>query len=73
MKKKLEGHEMFPEYDFRGAVRGKYVARFAGGSNVVLLHDDVMRKFPDSESVNNALRIWSRAESESVKLERKRA
>jgi hypothetical protein len=29
--------EMRPDYDFRGGVRGKYAARYAGGTNVVLL------------------------------------
>jgi len=48
--------EMRPEYDFRGGVRGKYVERFAGGSNVVLLDPDVAEMFPDPESVNRALR-----------------
>lgn len=44
------------EYDFRGGVRGKYAARYAEGSNVVLLAPDVAAHFPDSQSVNEALR-----------------
>jgi hypothetical protein len=48
--------EMLDEYDFRGGVRGKYVGRFAKGSNVVVLDPDVARVFTDSESVNQALR-----------------
>ena len=44
------------EYDFSAGVRGKYAARFARGSNVVVLDPDVARVFPDSEAVNSALR-----------------
>jgi hypothetical protein len=48
--------EMLDEYDFSGGVRGKYVSRFAKGSNVVVLDPDVAQVFSDSESVNQALR-----------------
>ncbi len=43
------------EYDFKGGVRGKYAARYAKGSNVVVLSPDVARVFPDSASANRAL------------------
>jgi hypothetical protein len=48
--------DMLDEYDFSKGVRGKYVQRFAEGSNVVVLSSDVAEVFPDSESVNEALR-----------------
>lgn len=48
--------DMLDEYDFSGGLRGKYVNRFAEGSNVIVLDPDVARVFPDSESVNQALR-----------------
>ena len=48
--------EMLDEYDFSGGVRGKYVGRFAKGSNVVVPDPDVAQVFTDSESVNQALR-----------------
>lgn len=48
--------EMLDEYDFSGGVRGKYAARFARGSGVVVLDPDVAQVFSDSESVNQALR-----------------
>lgn len=48
---------MLPEYDFSGAVRGKYYERYRQGTNVVLLEPDVARAFKDSESVNRALRL----------------
>ena len=45
------------DYDFSQGVRGKYVQRFAQGSNVVVLSPDLADMFPDSEAVNNALRL----------------
>jgi len=48
--------DMLDEYDFSGGVRGKYVNRLAKGSNVVVLSPDVASVFPDSDSVNEALR-----------------
>ena len=48
--------EMRPEYDFSGGVRGKYVDRYRKGTNVVLLDPEVAAAFPDSTSVNDALR-----------------
>jgi hypothetical protein len=47
---------MRDHYDFRGGVRGKYAARYAEGTNVVVLDPDVAEMFPDRESVNQALR-----------------
>ena len=43
------------EYDFSNGVRGKYAGKFAG-SNIVVLAPDVAKTFPDSKSVNAALR-----------------
>jgi hypothetical protein len=50
---------MRPEYDvseLKGGVRGRYVARFRAGTNLVLLSPDVAAYFPDEQSVNKALR-----------------
>ena len=47
---------MRDHYEFRGGVRGKYAARYAEGTNVVVLDPDVAEMFPDRESVNEALR-----------------
>ena len=44
--------------DFRGGVRGKYLARYRAGTNVVLLDPDVAEVFQDSASVNRALRAF---------------
>jgi hypothetical protein len=48
--------EMRDEYDFRGAVRGKYFERYRQGTNLVLLEPDLAKIFRDAESVNLALR-----------------
>jgi len=47
---------MRAEYDFSGGVRGKYVDRYRRGTNVVLLDPELAEAFPDSKSVNDALR-----------------
>ena len=55
---------MRPEYDLsklKGAVRGKYFARYQTGTNLVLLSPDVAKHFPDEQSVNSALRTLIRA------------
>jgi len=56
-KNVLADDEMLPEYDFRGAVRGKYYERYRQGSNVVLLEPDVAAAFPTAQAVNRALRL----------------
>ena len=58
-KRTNEVAQMRAEYDFdySKAVRGKYYKRLLkGGSNVVILDRDVAKAFPDSASVNKALR-----------------
>lgn len=60
MKPKLKiksEDDMLPEYDFRGAVRGKYYERYRQGTNVVLLDPDVAEVFRDAAAVNSALRL----------------
>ena len=61
MKPKRTNHvaQMRAEYDFdySKAQRGKYYKRLLKeGSNVVVLDRDVAKAFPDSASVNKALR-----------------
>jgi hypothetical protein len=59
--------EMRAEYDFSTGVRGAYTDRYRSGTNVVLLDPDLAVAFPDSKSVNDALRalvaIAARTES----------
>jgi len=47
---------MRPEYDFSAATRGVTAARYAEGANVVVIDPEVLDVFPDSGTVNNALR-----------------
>lgn len=54
--KKKRAPDMLDEYDFSEGVRGKYAKRYAEGTNVVVLAPDVAEFFPDSDSVNAALR-----------------
>ena len=57
MKHKAEHDDLLPEYDFSGAVRGKYYERYREGTNVVLLEPDVAAVFRDSAAVNETLRM----------------
>ena len=52
--------EMRPEYDFSHGVRGKHYQAYQAGTNVVLLEPDIAAVFPDSASVNQALRLLVR-------------
>lgn len=42
--------------DFKRGIRGKYVAAYRRGTNVVVLDSDVAAAFRDDKSVNDALR-----------------
>jgi hypothetical protein len=47
------------EYDLtklKGGVRGKYYQRALAGTNLVLVEPDLVKAFPDANSVNRALR-----------------
>ena len=51
---------MRSEYDFSKGVRGKHAARYAEGTNVVVLEADVAREFRTTEQVNETLRAVSK-------------
>jgi hypothetical protein len=58
-EKRKPTDELRREYDLsklKGGVRGKYLAHYNAGSNLVLLSPDVAEHFPDDRSVNSALR-----------------
>lgn len=55
-KPKVERDTIRAEYDFSAAVRGVTAARFARGTNIVAVDPDVLDVFPDSATVNAALR-----------------
>jgi hypothetical protein len=62
--------EMLGDYDFSKGERGKYAKRYAEGTNVVLLEPDVAAVFPDSASVNDALRSLVQLARKSTKTVR---
>lgn len=48
------------EYDLsqlKGGVRGKYYRQATAGTNLVLVEPELTEVFPDTESVNRALRL----------------
>jgi hypothetical protein len=47
---------LLPEYDFSKAARGVTAARYAEGTNVVVLDPELRELFPTSDAVNDALR-----------------
>src|SRR3990172_2837198 len=66
-------NDLLPEYDFTGAVRGKYYERYRQGTNVVLLDPDVAAVFRDSAAVNDTLRrLVSLAEAKVAAQESRR-
>jgi hypothetical protein len=46
---------------------GKYAQRYAAGSNIVRLDPDVAEIFPDSDSVNKALRTLIKISRQTTK------
>ena len=55
-----QADELRPEYDLsklKGGVRGKYYGRALAGTNLVLIEPDLANVFPDTDSVNQALRL----------------
>ena len=49
--------DMRTEYDFSGGIRGKYAGHYSHGTNLVVIEPDLVKVFPDSKSVNEALRL----------------
>jgi hypothetical protein len=57
---KKNNNELRPEYDLsklKGGVRGKYYKKATAGTNLVLIEPELANVFPDTESVNRALRL----------------
>ncbi len=55
-----QADELRPEYDLsklKGGVRGKYYQQALAGTNLVLIEPELADVFPDTESVNRALRL----------------
>jgi hypothetical protein len=56
-----------PALDFSKGVRGKHFNRMQQGTNIVLIPPDLLDTFPDSESVNEALRSLKKIATRSAK------
>jgi hypothetical protein len=57
---KKNSNDLKAEYDLsqlKGGVRGKYYREATGGTNLVLIDPELANVFPDTESVNRALRM----------------
>jgi hypothetical protein len=64
-----------PEYDLsqlKGGVRGKYYRQAVAGTNLVLIEPELTDVFPDSESVNRALRLLADAAKAAATRTRRR-
>lgn len=60
-KAKIKDDEMRAEYrreDLGPLIRGKYAAQYAKATNVVVIDPNLTKIFPDSASVNAALRSF---------------
>jgi hypothetical protein len=67
--------ELRPEYDLsklKGGVRGKYYKRAVAGTNLVLIEPDLTKAFPDTDSVNRALRTLLDAAGMATRPARRR-
>lgn len=69
MKKAVEPDPLAPRpnLDFSKGVRGKYSNLMKQGTNIVLIAPDLLDTFPDSESVNEALRSLKKIAVRSAK------
>ena len=66
--------ELRAEYDLsllKGGVRGKYYQQATAGANLVLIDPDLAPLFPDSESVNRALRLLADTAQAATNLKRR--
>ena len=61
--KKDELRKDYPASLIKSGTRGKYAARYAAGTNVVLIDPDLRAHFRDSKAVNRALRRYLESDS----------
>jgi len=57
---KKNNNDLRPEYNLsklKGGVQGKYYQQATAGTNLVLIEPELTEVFPDTESVNRALRL----------------
>ena len=63
-----DDYEMEPAYDFSNAICNPYAARFGERTTIALLDADVAAAFPDSQAVNEALRLLIKAARSAQEL-----
>ena len=56
MKVMKNDPDILEEYDFSNGIRGKYVAQYKKRTNLIKLDPELIEYFPDSVSVNEALK-----------------
>jgi hypothetical protein len=67
--------DLRPEYDLsqlKGGVRGKYYREATAGTNLVLIEPELANVFPDTESVNRALRLLADTAESATSRDRQR-
>ena len=60
MKAMKNDPDMLEEYDFSNGIRGKYASKYKEGTNIIMLDPELIEFFPDSASVNEALKSLAR-------------
>ena len=73
---KKNNNELRPEYDLsklKGGVRGKYYRQATAGTNLVLIEPELTNLFPDTESVNRALRLLADTAASATEKTRQRS
>jgi len=72
---KKRNEELRPQYDLsqlKGGVGGKYYRRATAGTNLVMIEPDLANLFPDSKTVNRALRVIAEAAQTAAASKRRR-
>ena len=72
---KKDNDDLRPAYDLsklKGEVRGKYYRQATVGTNLVLIEPEFSEVFPDTESVNRALRLLADTADAAAKKMRHR-
>jgi hypothetical protein len=60
MKDKDTLRSEYPAELIKSGERGKYVKSYREGTNIVVIAPDLRKLFPDSDSVNRALRKYAK-------------
>ena len=60
MKNKDTLRSEYPAELIKSGERGKYVKSYREGTNIVVIAPDLHKLFPDSDSVNRALRKYAK-------------